>query len=79
METLKVFSRQEVKSLTEIPPINSTLQTDLYHLIFKLNVTVPRGETFGALTRRVFYGFFCGAPNKASVSIKSKLFSSLTK
>lgn len=39
VETLKVFSRQEVKSLSEIPPINSTLQTDLYP-VFELNMTV---------------------------------------
>lgn len=40
VETLKVFSRQEVKSLSEIPPINSTLHADLYHPIFELNVTL---------------------------------------
>jgi hypothetical protein len=50
VETLKVFSRQEVKSLSEIAPINSTLETDLYRLIFKLNVMVPCVKTVGALT-----------------------------
>lgn len=79
VETLKVFSRQEVKSLSEIAPINSTLETDLYRLIFKLNVTVPRVKMVGALTVPAFYCFFCQAPYKASVSIKSKFFSSLTK
>lgn len=79
VETLKVFSRQEVKSLSEIAPINSTLETDLYRLIFKLNVMVPRVKTVGALTMPAFYCFFCWAPYKASVSIKSKFFSSLTK
>lgn len=40
VKTLKVFSRQEVKSLSEILPINSTLQADLYHPIFELNVSL---------------------------------------
>lgn len=47
VETLKVFSRQEVKSLSEIAPINSTLETDLYRLIFKLNVTVQCEDGWG--------------------------------
>lgn len=50
-----------MKSLSEIPPINSTLQADLYHPIFELNVTVsfvkiclghlPCGSSIASLAR----------------------------
>lgn len=75
VETLKVSSKQGVKSLSEIPPINSTLHTDLYHLIFELNVTVslvkPR---LGALTMWLLHCFFAGFLTKRSFPLSSNSF-----
>lgn len=79
-ETLKVFSRQEVKSLGELPPINSALQDDLYHPISQLNVTlsfvkiclghIPCGSSIASLA---------GLPTKRRFPLSQHFFSSPTK
>ena len=75
VETLKVFSRQEVKSLSEIPPINSTLQTDLYHPVFELNVTVSFVKIcLGQLPCGSSISSFAGLPTKHQFPLSQIFF-----
>lgn len=66
VETLKVFSQEEVKSLSEIPLINSTLQTDSFtNLVFELNVTVSFVKIcLGHLPCGSSIASFAGLPTK---------------
>lgn len=80
VETLKVFSRKQVKSLSEIPPINSALQADLYHPIFELNVTVSFEKIcLGHLPCESSIASLARLPTKHQFPLSQKFFPSPTK
>ena len=64
-----------MKSLSEIPPINSTLQTDLYHPIFELNVTVSFVKIcLGHLPCGSSIASFAGLPTKHQFPLSQIFF-----
>lgn len=63
-----------MKSLSKTPPINSTLQIDLYHPIFKLNVTVICEDMLGYLPSRSSIAFLAGLPTKHQFPLSQNSF-----
>lgn len=64
-----------MKSLSEIPPINSTLQADLCHPIFELNVTLSFVKIrLGHLPCGSSIAFLAGLPTKHQFPLSQNSF-----